>query len=102
MTYAPFLLELIHSGGGGFYVKNGEVKTASYYGNATVQEHYNHVHVAATLSGLAAAKAKGTQATLASTSTSLGATGKGCLVPAMVGAFTVASALGSISWVIVR
>jgi hypothetical protein len=40
------LLELIHSGGGGFYVKNGVRVPASYYASE-IAGHYNHVHVAA-------------------------------------------------------
>lgn len=40
------LLELIHSGGGGFFVKDGQRVPASYY-RSVISEHYNHVHVAA-------------------------------------------------------
>ena len=57
--YSPYLLELIHSDqnqpGGGWFVKNGRRVDANYYGAKTVSEHYNHVHVATTLSALQAA-----------------------------------------------
>lgn len=56
MGYAPYLLELIHSGGGGFFVKNGRRVGASYY-RSVVAGHYNHVHVAATNAGIGAALA---------------------------------------------
>jgi hypothetical protein len=54
--YYPYILELIHSGGPGYFVKNGEKVSASYYGASTVSQHYNHVHIAMTLSGIAAAR----------------------------------------------
>jgi len=54
-NYTPFLLELIHSGGGGFFVKNGQQVSADYYGASTVNQHYNHVHIAATNGGVSAA-----------------------------------------------
>lgn len=47
-------LELIHSGGGGFFVHNGVKVAGSYYGATLVSQHYNHVHWAITMSGLAA------------------------------------------------
>ena len=53
--YSPYLLELIHSGGDGYFVKNGERVSASYYGSETVNGHYDHVHCASTLSALRAA-----------------------------------------------
>lgn len=56
--YSDYILELIHSGGPGYFVKNGKRVAASYYGAATVSQHYNHVHIAMTISGIAAAKAK--------------------------------------------
>ncbi len=40
------LIELIHSGGGGYFVKNGRRVGASYY-RSVIAGHYNHVHVAA-------------------------------------------------------
>lgn len=57
--YAPYELELIHSGGTGFFVKNGAKVPASFYGAATVSQHYNHVHIAMTNSGIKAAKPGG-------------------------------------------
>jgi hypothetical protein len=55
-NYAAFLLELIHSGGpSGYFVKDGKKVSGSYYGSDTVSQHYNHVHIAATHSGLLAA-----------------------------------------------
>lgn len=53
--YSAYLLELIHSGGDGYFVKNGERVTASYFGAQTVSEHYDHVHCASTVSALRAA-----------------------------------------------
>lgn len=50
-------LELIHSGGGGFFVHNGVKVSGSYYGATLVSQHYNHVHWAITMSGLAAGPA---------------------------------------------
>jgi hypothetical protein len=54
-NYTPYMLELIHSGGGGFFVKNGKQVTASFYGADTVSQHYNHVHIAMTNDGVNAA-----------------------------------------------
>lgn len=45
------LLELIHSGGGGFYVKNGQRVPASFY-RSVIASHYDHVHVAANRNAL--------------------------------------------------
>lgn len=45
------LLELIHSGGGGFFVKNGQRVGANYY-RSVIGQHYNHVHVAANRSAM--------------------------------------------------
>ena len=53
--YSAYLLELIHSGGGGYFVKKGRRVTANFYGDSIVADHYNHVHCAATMSGLQAA-----------------------------------------------
>lgn len=42
------LLQLIHAGGGGYYVADGrDVGNSPYYDAATRAEHYNHVHIAA-------------------------------------------------------
>jgi hypothetical protein len=49
------LLELIHSGGGGFFVKNGARVGASYYASE-IAGHYDHVHVAANASALGFAR----------------------------------------------
>ncbi len=48
------LLELIHSGGGGYFVKHGRRVGASYY-RSILGQHYSHVHVAARRDGLAGA-----------------------------------------------
>lgn len=40
------LLELIHSGGGGYFVKNGRRVGSGYY-SSVLAGHYSHVHVAA-------------------------------------------------------
>lgn len=53
-NYWASTLELIHSGGGGFFVHNGVKVAGSYYGATLVSQHYNHVHWAITMSGLAA------------------------------------------------
>jgi hypothetical protein len=56
-------LELIHSGGGGFFVKNGKRVGAGYYGgwaapgtDTTIGQHYNHVHAAMTNPAITAAR----------------------------------------------
>jgi hypothetical protein len=55
--YSAYLLELIHSGGGGFFVKDG-IRGHTYPADI-VQQHYNHVHCATTMSALKAASAGG-------------------------------------------
>jgi hypothetical protein len=52
---APYLLELIHSGGPGYFVKDGSTTSADTY-RSVVAEHYNHVHTAMSEAGLLAAK----------------------------------------------
>lgn len=52
--YSTYLLELIHSGGDGYFVKNGQRVTAAFYGS-DVADHFDHVHCAATVSALLAA-----------------------------------------------
>lgn len=52
------LLELIHSGGGGMFVKNGKRVGAGYY-RSVIGQHYNHVHVAARKDALFARLALG-------------------------------------------
>lgn len=54
--FTPYLKELIHSGGGGFFVKNGRRVPASFYGSE-IAGHFNHVHVAASNAALANAGA---------------------------------------------
>lgn len=107
IRYAPYIMELIHSGGPGYFVKNGKVVAASYYGATIVSQHYNHVHCAMTLSGLAAAGGAG-----GGVGTSRGqtpeapvrvpsASGIGCLPQAA----TVAAALagiGEMAWHLIR
>ncbi len=51
--YSPYLLELIHSGGQGYFVKNGSKVGANYY-RSVVAQHYNHVHTALNKAGLLA------------------------------------------------
>lgn len=50
--FGPGLLELIYSGDGGHFWKNGRKVGFGFYGAATESEHYNHVHVAATLDSI--------------------------------------------------
>lgn len=52
---SAYELELIHSGGGGFFVKNGRRVGADFY-RSVVGQHYNHVHVAMTNPAAAAAR----------------------------------------------
>ena len=67
-NYYPYMLELIHSGGSGYFVKDGKQVSASFYGADTVSQHYDHVHVAMTVSGVTAARAAGGRGTGASVS----------------------------------
>lgn len=55
MQYQAYELELIHSGDPGYFVKNGKVVSAAFYGPDTVSGHYDHVHLAGTLAGMQAA-----------------------------------------------
>jgi hypothetical protein len=68
LQYAPYLLELIHTNsampGGGAYVHNGVVVPQAFFdgpdittGGNIIQGHRDHVHLAATMSGLQAAAA---------------------------------------------
>lgn len=52
MRFTPYLRELIHSGGGGFFVKNGQRVGSSFY-RSEIAGHYNHVHVSATQEAIA-------------------------------------------------
>lgn len=54
-TISNRLLELIHSGGGGFFVKNGARVGAGYYASE-IAGHYDHVHVAANANALGFAR----------------------------------------------
>jgi len=58
MKSAPYILELIHSSnsapGGGYFVHNGQVVGSSVY-SSVLADHYNHVHLAMTPSGVKAA-----------------------------------------------
>jgi tape measure domain-containing protein len=49
--YSGSLLEEIHSGGSGYFVKNGKRVGRDYYG-AEVAKHYDHVHIAATAAAI--------------------------------------------------
>jgi hypothetical protein len=85
-TYSAYLLELIHSGGTGYFVKDGKRVPASYYGASTVSQHYDHVHVAMTLSGIAAARGinpTGTVNVADTQGSALGGNG-GCALPAVL------------------
>lgn len=85
--YSPYLLELIHSNGA-YFVKNGT--RGFHYDAAIVSQHYNHVHCAATISGLRGAS-DGNQIILAgSTGTS---SGLGCVAPTL---FTIAAVVAPI------
>jgi hypothetical protein len=55
LRFTPYLKELIHSGGEGFFVKNGRRVGRSFYGSE-VAGHYDHVHVAATNAAIARAQ----------------------------------------------
>lgn len=109
-NYAEFMLELIHSGGSGYFVKNGKKVAGSYYGASTISQHYNHVHCAMTLSGIAAALGTNPSGTLSAEQAALveqsqQASGwwenKGCALPAaslgltIVGGIT--TAIGAIN-----
>lgn len=51
--FSPYLLELIHSGGPGYFVKGGKKVGSGYY-KSVVAQHYNHVHTAMNQAGLLA------------------------------------------------
>lgn len=80
-NYAAYLLELIHVNmdGTNVCVKNGQVVDGSFYGAATLAEHHNHVHVAATNDGINAAEANGPSSGAASAGTSGTSTPSGAL-----------------------
>lgn len=46
LPLAPHCAELIYSGPGGGFWKNGRQVSASYYGAAVVAQHHAHVHIA--------------------------------------------------------
>lgn len=56
--YSSQELELIHSGGGGFFVKNGKRVGSSYY-KSEIPSHFNHVHLAMNQAGINGAKVGG-------------------------------------------
>lgn len=91
--YYPFILELIHAGGPGYFVKNGQKVGAAYYGASTVSQHYNHVHCAMTLSGIAAAKGLGAAGAAGGSEASLTSSGggklSGCLGVFLIGGVTL-------------
>ena len=96
-NYYPYILELIHSGGGGFFVHNG-VRPSKYM-PAIVAEHWDHVHVAITNSGLIAAGAQvtvpaGSAPNLATQSTTPARWG--CLPQATM----IATGVGSAAWML--
>lgn len=94
-NYGPYILELIHSGPGAPNIKNG---AAHKYSQDIVNQHYDHVHVAITLSGLAAASAAPTGNIINVSSPSGPQQTAGCAIPAMIGAL----ALGSGAWTTVE
>lgn len=49
--YSPYLLELIHSGGKGYFVKGGEKVGANSY-RSVIDQHFSHVHTAMNQAGL--------------------------------------------------
>lgn len=126
--YAPYLLELIHTNsttpGGGVYVKNGKVVPQSYYngpdittGGNIIAGHRDHIHLAATRSGLIAAALNtkgggktGTNEPLPPGSSDLNNLGvsaapakrKGCLVPATAAAVMLCGPLGTVITMLVR
>lgn len=59
IKFAPYILELIHASnsapGGGYFVHNGQVVGSSVY-SAVLADHYNHVHLAMTPSGVTGAE----------------------------------------------
>lgn len=97
-NFAPYTLELIHSGGGGIYVRNGV--RGYQYSAPIVAEHWDHVHWAITLSGLRAAGAAYTGQGVAIEQTSLqdtSAPGVGCAVPASI----ITAVVGSGLWTLI-
>lgn len=87
--YSPYMLELIHSGGPGFFVKDGQRDYR--YPSDIVAQHFSHVHAAMTLSGLRAASDGGM--VIPADSVSTGTTAKGCLAPSAATTATVATGL---------
>ena len=92
--YAAYTLELIHSGGKGYFVKNGKIVSAGYYGAAVVSQHYNHVHWGITLSGLAAAGGAGAGSAVLTANETANSGGTGCLVSGLVMVGMAGSVLG--------
>jgi hypothetical protein len=106
-AYAPFELELIHSGGPGYFVKNGVKVTAAFYGATTVSQHYNHVHCAMTQVGITAAEQQGQNAIQGSAQLAAAQSAKetvagtkvgGCLIPSALLVLTPAITIGSTLW----
>ena len=101
--FGPYTLELIHSTGKGYFIINGKVVSASRYGAAIVNQHYNHVHWAITNSGLKAggvsvAVSGGVDAIPAvsgSGSSYDASTNNGCAMMSLVGIGSVATVLAS-------
>ena len=95
--YSAYLLELIHSGGDGYFVKNGKRVDRNFYGDTIVAQHYNHVHCAATISGLLAASHNGSDIIPAGAGDGL-KTAAGCLKPAATTAIITIASIGGIVW----
>lgn len=100
--YSAYLLELIHSDqaapGGGWFVKNGKRVDANYYGAKTVSEHYNHVHVATTLSALQAASLGQLIITDPNSPANPGGQKAGCLTTAATAMIIPLLTLGGYLW----
>lgn len=99
--YGPYTLELIHSTGPGYFIHNGKIVGASYYGAAIVNRHYDHVHWAITNSGLAAGGASvvGVQAINASYDPK---TNNGCAFGIVAGLASASVVLGGIGSIVVH
>lgn len=97
--YSAYLLELIHSGGDGYFVKNGERVSRAYYGDTIVAQHYNHVHCATTMSALQAIASNGADIIPAGAQNVV-KTASGCLKPAATTAIITIASIGSIIWTV--
>jgi len=104
--FFPYILELEHSAGArpgkpdGYWVKDGAIVGPDRYGAQNVKDHYSHVHLAMTLSGLAAAQAQGSGILIAN-QTGNEQTGMPCAfaMAGMVGTGALAATMiGELAW----